>query len=274
MSRSFWAIGLVALGSLLVVGGSLLSTRSRAHAQATEAVVEQSDGGVGSLGNEPAGYREAIDEALREFTSRNFEESRALFARAHALLPNARTERGMGMAEFELRNYPECITHLRAALASQVRPLSDRLRLDSEQMLARAELFVARLKLQARPAATTVIIDGQPVESASDDVLLKVGEHVIELHTSGYEPESRRVTIKAGGGTQTLTVVFTRAVHTAAPPAATSDAPRPRWYKSPWLWAGVGVLAAGTATGVALAATRDEAPRTDGGSTNVVLGAP
>ena len=77
---------------------------------------------------EPAGYRDTVERAVLEFAAGHFEESRALFARAHALFPNARTLRGLGMAEFELRNYVIAIEHLEAALANQARPLDEDLR--------------------------------------------------------------------------------------------------------------------------------------------------
>lgn len=55
-----------------------------------------------STQKEPAGYRDAIDTALQEMGLGNYEEAREQFARAHALSPNARTLRGLGISEFEL----------------------------------------------------------------------------------------------------------------------------------------------------------------------------
>jgi hypothetical protein len=73
---------------------------------------------------DPAGYAALIDEALAEHQALNFEEARTLFAKAHAIFPNARTLRGMGMMEFELRDYAAGAEQLEQALASQVRPLA------------------------------------------------------------------------------------------------------------------------------------------------------
>jgi hypothetical protein len=246
----------------VLVIGSCLSLR----------VLAQPREGAHEVSGAPTGYVEAINEALREFDNRNFEESRALFARAHAMFPNARTERGMGIAEFELRSYVESITHLRAALASEVWPLSDDLRADTEQMLERANHFVTQLQLDTRPRASSVLIDGQLVDATAPTLLLQVGEHLIEVRSEGYEPESRRVVIKSGGDIQVLTILFGRPDTRAEAPA---PAPSKRWYKSPWLWAGVGVVTAGAVIAGALAATRDSpAGRVDGGSTNVSLRAP
>lgn len=70
---------------------------------------------------EPTGYRELIAEAVAEYEARHFEEARALFRRAHAMFPNARTMRGQGMAEFELRNYRGAIQCFESALSSRAR---------------------------------------------------------------------------------------------------------------------------------------------------------
>src|SRR5689334_12069641 len=71
----------------------------------------------------PEGYEALIEAALTEFGAGHWEEARALFRQAHASFPNARTLRGMGMASFELRDYPEALGELGAALTDDRRPL-------------------------------------------------------------------------------------------------------------------------------------------------------
>ncbi len=252
--------------STAVVEGQLQADAHARDGQAPDDAASASD---------PPGYRKAIDEAIREFSDHNFVEARALFARAHELSPSARTERGLGMAEFELKNYGACVMHLEAALASPVRPLSEKLRADTERMLERANAFVARYVLDARPAVSSVKLDGLAVELRPGRVLLvKVGEHVIELSAQGYQPERRRISVKTGGEQRTLSIVFAKPVEREQP--AEHAAPARRWYKSPWLWTAVAVAAAGGATGTALGLhNRDPgtAPA-NGGSSNTVLGSP
>jgi hypothetical protein len=55
----------------------------------------------------PLAYRETIAEALEEYQAQNYLEAYALFARAHALWPSARTFRGLGVVSFELHRYSE-----------------------------------------------------------------------------------------------------------------------------------------------------------------------
>src|SRR5690349_15250674 len=69
----------------------------------------------------PAEYERAIDSGIAEFQQGNYVEAREQFARAHALVPNARTLRSLGMVEFELRNYVDAVTYLEGALGSSVK---------------------------------------------------------------------------------------------------------------------------------------------------------
>ncbi|HEX6244879.1 MAG TPA: PEGA domain-containing protein [Polyangiales bacterium] len=220
---------------------------------------------------EPAGYRAAIDEAVQEFGANRFEEARSLFARAHELHPNARTHRGLGLVEFELRNYGRSIVELEAALASPVKPLSPALRGETERVLARANSFVARVTIDARPADARVIVDGVLAElPASRTLMLPVGDHTLEVQADGFVAERRRVSV-TGGEQKTLSVMLAA----SALMLPGQDAEPRRWYQSPWLWAGVGVVVAGAAVGLGVGLTRDErTPEPYGGTINMVLGGP
>ena len=239
----------------------------------TSATRAQSGDAAGTA--EPTGYREAVAAALEEFQAQNYEEARSLFLRAHALFPNARTHRALGLVEFELRNYIESVPHLEEALRSTTRPLSDSLRSEAQQTLVRAYGFVARVQLELMPADGRLLIDGTSVQ-AGQAQLLAIGEHKLRAEAAGFEPETRIVGIKGG---EQLSVRFSLK---PVPPPDTSrgpnqahtDATPRRWYKSPWLWIGVGVVVAGAAAGTAVVLTRDDEPTTFGGSTSTVLPGP
>ena len=157
---------------------------------------------------EPAGYRELIAEALIEYEAKHFEEARALFQRAHALFPNARTMRGQGMAEFELRNYGNAVQCFESALASPQRQLDGALRAETQQLLERAKRFVARVKLELRPGTATVLVDGTLLHASSGSVLLlSVGNHTLEIRAEAHQPVQRVVTVQ-GGEEQVLEVVL------------------------------------------------------------------
>jgi hypothetical protein len=217
----------------------------------------------------PPGYREQMDEGLRAYDAGNFELARSAFVRAHRLFPNARTHRGIGKAEIELRNYAAGVVQLEAASSATALPLDDGLRAETEGLLARARSLVAYLVIETRPAASELLVDGAPVDIASGKPLvLDAGDHLVDAHAPGHAPAKRSVSLK-GGERETLTIVFSPSE--AAEASATSR----RWVKSPWLWTAVGVVVAGAAvgTGVALARGSERGPY-DRGTTGVLATGP
>lgn len=176
---------------------------------------------VGAAQAEPAGYRELVASALEERAANNHEEARSLFRRAHALFPNARTLRGIGMEEFDLRNYGECIALLEQALTSQVRPLDATLRAETETTLASARNFVARINLELQPGAATVLVDGVPVTlGAGNTLVLRVGDHVLEFKAEGRVPQRHQLRVD-GGEQRTINVTLSEQ------PVAASIVPTP-----------------------------------------------
>jgi tetratricopeptide (TPR) repeat protein len=219
------------------------------------------------LATEPDGYRKLVNDAVAEYGRRNFAEARELFSRAHSLFPNARTLRGLGASEFELRNYTDSISDLEQALASSVKPLDPALRERTERLLERARSFVGRVQLDVHPTTSTALIDGLPVRSAKE-VLLEVGDHVIELQAPGYLPEKRKLRIN-GGECKTVSVALTLQIDLTP---TSSQLEQPRYLRrNPWLWTGVGAVISGAALGLGLA-LRPTHMHYDGGDTHTVVG--
>lgn len=144
-------------------------------------------------------YRAVIEEALQEFERGNWEEAEALFTRAHALSPSARTLRGMGLAAYEARHYADAIEHITAALRDERRKLPSEQRSDLQKTLQHAQSFVAGLSLRITPGAAQVQINGRSARPGADGVVL-VDPGVIEVTATadGYEPELRRIELAAG----------------------------------------------------------------------------
>ena len=230
----------IVLLSLPVVLTSFLPSTSRARADAPETHAPTPPASV------PQGaYDALIADAVREYRLRNFAEARALFTRANALIPNARALRGIGMAEYELRNYSACVAMLRSALASSTQPLTSALRADSEAMLADAERYIGHFQLEVQPSAYALKVDGMVV--AQDPALpldLTVGDHTLEVQAPGHL--SARSVLKVSGGereTLRFTLVRDEPVQVAPipPPAPLVDAKPRRLARNAWLWGGVGV---------------------------------
>ncbi|MCA9610536.1 MAG: hypothetical protein KC619_33300 [Myxococcales bacterium] len=128
----------------------------------------------------PPEYEARIQEALTESANGNWADARAAFRQAHESFPNARTERGIGMVSFELRDYVDSVRHLRAALAHSVRPLTEAQRVETQALLDRAIGRVAIFSLTEVPEGAEITVDGRAVEPEEDGTLmLAIGQHEV-----------------------------------------------------------------------------------------------
>ncbi|MFM2419176.1 MAG: hypothetical protein RL385_3899 [Pseudomonadota bacterium] len=247
-------------------------------------------------------YKALIDEALNEYGLQHYEEARILFVRANVLSPNARALRGIGLAQYELRNYAECVVQLRAALSSQVKPLAGPMRTTTEDIVQRALRYLARVRVELSPAQATLRVDSTPVDlSGSNELLLRIGEHVLDARAEGFEPESRPFSVVGG---ELFTAAFALKplavpAPLAAPPPAPPSLPQveaaaepvalslppaaepptesrsPAWLRNPWVWGTAGVVVLGAAITAGVLASRDDPkPITVGGSTGVIVPGP
>jgi hypothetical protein len=212
------------------------------------------------LEDDPA-YQRAVEQALHEYQLGNFSEAKAFFAQAHALSPNARTLRGLGMSAYELRNYVDAIAYFEQALEASQRPLTPSMRTEVAQLLAQARSFITRLTLTLQPRTTEVRVDTRPVRpDASGVILLDPGEHELLFALPEREPITRNLRTD-GGESLSMSVSFPAPQHaetpaapaplplTAAAPAGSSTS------LAPWFVIGGGAavaIAGGVFLGVAL----------------------
>jgi tetratricopeptide (TPR) repeat protein len=146
-----------------------------------------------------AEYQQVISDALTEYERGSWEESAALFRRAHELLPSARTLRGLGLAAYEARRYPESIRFLTEALIDQRRPLTAKQREEIDATLERARLFVGYLHVQLEPSDATLSINGQEAQPSTDGtVITDIGWVDLEAKADGRETLNRRIRMNAG----------------------------------------------------------------------------
>ena len=210
--------------------------------------------------NESPEYRAAIDAAVLEHDAGHFVEARAQFLRAHAISPNARTLRGLGMVEFELRNYGECVRYLEQALASDVRPLDEGLRRETMTLLERARAYVGEVHVAVDPGTASVVVDGVTVASGPEaSFVLVVGDHELEFRARGHLPEKRAINIR-GGDQKSIRVVLSSpaAAQVQLTSSAVSTPALPRSERQPlvkkwWLWTAIGVVVAGATVATVLA---------------------
>jgi hypothetical protein len=223
-----------------------------------------------------AEYQELINYALEEYDRGSWEESAALFYRAHELAPSARTLRGLGLATYEARRYAESVRHLRAALTDKRRPLTDKQREEVEATLDRAKLFVGHLQIDTTPRDAQLTINGRNAEPETDgSYMVDSGFVDLEASAPGYQNSARRVRI-GGGELQKITLRLVslapepERVARSAPvlpePAEVTPAPmrlQPTDSSplSTWKWvAGTGAVLALATGGTMLAVQRAKAP--------------
>lgn len=152
-----------------------------------------------SLAQPEAEYQRVIGEAVAEFDAHRFEEARALFRRAHALSPSARTFRGIGLTSFELRDYPASFRALTAALADTRRPLTEAQRSEVQELLQRTERFIGLYTIVLAPAGATLEVDGRPaVLEADGRLVLVLGTHTLTARLEGHTTQTRSLEVSGG----------------------------------------------------------------------------
>jgi hypothetical protein len=199
-------------------------------------------------GAEGADYKRAIDSALEEYKLSHFEEARSLFERAHGIDPNARTLRGLGMVEFELRHYLRAQELLQQALSSTKKPLTTEQQTSVQALLERTRQFIARFTLELVPSlpSAKIVVDGEPAQLAPDGVLsLEAGEHTLQLTAPGFAP--RELLLDAqGGNQQTLRVELQAdAPQLAAPTEPPAPSPLPPERQRPYRKHGIVLVSVG-----------------------------
>jgi hypothetical protein len=225
-----------------------------------------------------AEYQQLINYALEEYERGSWEESAALFRRAHELVPSARTLRGLGLTTYEARRYAESIRHLRGALSDQRRPLTDKQREEVQATLERARLFVGYVVVDLSPKEAQLTINGRAIEPELDGSFMVDGGWLdLEAAAPDFNSQSKRIRI-GGGERQRVVMHLAPSVRIAevSEPAASSQpvaslgvASSPRTSDSEpgsrplqtWKWvaAGAAVVALGTG-GTLLAMQKIQAP--------------
>jgi hypothetical protein len=215
--------------------------------------------------DDSAEYTRVIKEAVVEFDNGNWIEARVLFQRAHALNPNARTWRSLGLTAFELRRYVDAIAELEAALAEQRKPLNDKARAEVTQLLQRAREFVAVYRVSVQPEGAEVIVDGKSTSLRDGQLFLDPGSHSVIVRAPGYleqrqdlkidEPRREQLSIElkvAGVEEPQDTEAPVATAAPAAPAPAQTEARRPRVWT--WVLGGAAVATGAVGLGLGLAA--------------------
>jgi tetratricopeptide (TPR) repeat protein len=144
-------------------------------------------------------YDALVLRALAEYDAGRWYQARALFERAHALDPTARTLRTIGMTAFNQADYVGALRHLETALVDTRKPLTDEQRTHVLGLIDRANRQVARYRVRMSPRGASLLVDGtSPLLLSEDELLLLPGGHVLRVTALGHRPLER--TLDARGG--------------------------------------------------------------------------
>jgi tetratricopeptide (TPR) repeat protein len=169
-------------------------------------------------------YAKLVADAVSAFDAGKFEASREMLRQAHAIRPNARTLRGMGLASFEMGSYALALVDLEAALAETRQPMSAEQREEVEKLRSEADALTARYAIEGMPQDAKLTVDeAPPVWDAAGLLVLEQGTHLLAV-TSGVDIV-RRYQVEARGGERSeLDVSPPAAASIAQSAQSTSDA--------------------------------------------------
>lgn len=171
-----------------------------------------------------AEYQAAMHDGEAELEAQHYPEARALFLRARGMHDDSRALVRLGQTEFEMREYVDCVTHLRAALADTAHPVRAA-RDQVTALLGRARAFVGEYRLELQPAGATLTVDDEPTPTTGP-LLLAIGTHALVLRADGHE-DLRRTVRTAGGEDEALTLALSAATSTPTTSAVTIAAAAP-----------------------------------------------
>lgn len=178
---SFQTIRLIACGGLLLAVGSFAQG---VRAESSDATYEE--------------YKIVIAQAVDEYGLEHWANAIDLFQKAHAIKPNARTLRGMGLAAFEDKRYVDAVRWLSAALLDPTLPLTAEMRADIKPVIARAREFVGFYEINNDPSDLTIQIDGRPAVIEDGMVKMDAGGRHLVASARGFETLERYLNVKTG----------------------------------------------------------------------------
>lgn len=165
----------------------------------------------------PAGYTEAIQEAIDHYSAGRWRQAQEAFTRAHALQPSARTYRGLGLSTFYLGDFAAARAAFEQALADTRRPLPEDQKAQLAELLLEAARMTGRIELNVAPASARVELDGVAVEKGV--LFVDRGEHVLSVSADGYVPERSTLAIE-GGEQRSLDLVLEQQAPATSLPVA------------------------------------------------------
>lgn len=173
-----------------------------------------------------AAYRDAVSRGVTAFDGRQWAEARSAFEQAHALRPNARTWRSLGLTSFELKDYVTALAELQAALRDPRQPLTEAQRVDVNALLQDAALYIGRYQLEVTPRDASVTVDGAEVVLEGAPLMLNLGRHEVQVSAAGHDTHTESLQVEGGEQVQ-LRIALVPTPTTTEPPPKVARVPSP-----------------------------------------------
>jgi len=174
-----------------------------------------------------ASYDAVLDRALSAHETGALDEAWALMQQAHALEPNARTLRALGVIAFSRGQLMLAARHLTASLTDERRALSPRLRDSVQSLLEDCSQRFARVELYLEPEAAALRIDGEPAALEESGALwLMPGAYDVEVAAAGFVTRRWRLRANAAGEVQ-IHVALSAVPEVALAPAGVEPSAQP-----------------------------------------------
>jgi hypothetical protein len=119
------------------------------------------------------------------------------FERAHELAPNYRVLFNIGQANAELNNYGKALRAFRSYLDAGGAEIPEDRRAAVEGYIGGLLDRVASVRITTNVPSAEVMIDDMPVakDGRGEPLLVDAGQHVVRVHASGHEPQSRVIVL-------------------------------------------------------------------------------
>ncbi len=254
-------LGRVAL--LVALGGAVLSGPRAASAQPVTASATERARGL---------FQRGVALADQD----RWAEALAVFQQSLELVPRASTRFNLARVLLRLGRLREAIEAFDAYRAEAHGPSEAERLTEAERLRSEAVAALATLRLTGLPDASEVSVDGAVVPGRGSPRVLRIdpGGHRVEVRDAAGHVERFTVTATASQVTEHALVwpappppSFPAAGLLVRPPEA--PPPRRSIASSPWLWVGVGTVAAGAAAVLLYVFRPTEDPYP--GSTNTVI---
>jgi hypothetical protein len=190
--------------------------------------------------SESSRYDKLLDRAIEAFENEDFAHAFDAFEQAYKLRPNARVQRGLGIAALRLNRFGEAKRALSSALEDKRQPLTQPQADEARQLLEWMRTNLGTVNLHVSRSASTSFAsdDSRSAPTSSYEVwidnarlrdtafiLLSPGTHVLVVRAPEFETYERSITISAGSEERLDVKLSKPASVASAPSTPTSTAP-------------------------------------------------